>query len=109
LNHLTSLCLYQDKAAEVRARNAERQRLYRASLTEQQRAEQRAKDVQRKRMENWLRLIASRVASTDYTAEEDSSTDFTAEEDLQVCYGSLFTPAGLLLFIFEGTGIHTNL
>ena len=76
MNHLTDLCSFQDKAAEVRARNAERKRIYRASLTEEKKSEQRAKDAQRRSMERSLKKIAARVASTD----------FSEEEHPQVCY-----------------------
>jgi hypothetical protein len=51
--------------------STERKRAYRASLTEEKRAEIRARDNQRKRMNYSLKRIALRVASTDFTQEEE--------------------------------------
>ena len=50
--------------------SAERTRAYRASLSEEKTAEVQAKDAQRKRMAYSLKRIALRVASTDFTEEE---------------------------------------
>jgi hypothetical protein len=57
---------------------ADRARAYRASLTEEKKAEVRVRDAQRKqrkRMENSLKRIALRVASTDFTQQEEEQEE----------------------------------